>query len=480
MSHLLNVLYVVGGVLLLFGAAIFVHEWGHFVVARWRGLKVEAFAIGMGPKMFSWVRDGIEYSIRWIPAGGFVRLPQMITSEALEGGSELRSQLPPASPFSKILVALAGPLMNVVFAFAIAALIYFTGLPVLVNPSIIGYVDPNSAEGKAGIQEGDRIVAVDGKMVKSWQEVQEITALARTNVLPVVIERGDQRKTYHLTAQVNPLVGLKMLQLDPRDHPEVVEVLPGQPGQAAGLKVKDVVLNFAGVPISSREQLINLIEKRPDQATPMVVKRGDQKVALTVTPRLNPATNKGRIGVALGNSSATVYQVQKPGPTPWEHMSEVWTKTINVLSALLHSKQTGVGVKDLSGPPGILAILAAYINTDYRLALSFLVLLNVNLAVLNLLPVPVLDGGHILMAIVERIRRRPLSVKFVEYTTTAFAVLLIGFMLYVSFNDFQRITIFRSMFQGETKIESSSENAPAPAAAPQAAPAPPTAPAPAR
>lgn len=455
MSHLLNILYVVAGVLLLFGAAIFVHEWGHFFMARRRGLKVEAFAIGMGPKMFSWVRDGIEYSVRWIPAGGFVRLPQMITSEALEGGGESREKLPPVSPWSKILVALAGPVMNVIFAFAIATLIYFTGLPVLVNPSYIGYVDPNSAEAQAGIREGDKIVAVDGKPVKSWQEVQEQTVLARTNVLEVVIERGQERKTYQLGTELNPAFGLKMLRLDPRDHPEVVDVISGQAGEAAGLKVRDVVLNFAGVPISSREQLINLIEKRPGEPTEIIVKRSDHKVTLSVTPRLNPTTNKGRIGVALGNSSATVYQVQKPGPTPWEHMSEVWTKTINVLSALMHSKQTGVGVKDLSGPPGILAILAAYINTDYRLALSFLVLLNVNLAVLNLLPVPVLDGGHILMAVIERIRRKPLSVKVVEYTTTAFAVLLISFMLYVSFNDFRRLSLFKSMFQSETRVEPS-------------------------
>jgi regulator of sigma E protease len=461
---------VVLGVLLLFGAAIFVHEWGHYWMARRRGLKVEAFAIGMGPKMFSWVRDGIEYSVRWIPAGGFVRLPQMITSETLEGGSELRDKLPPVSPLSKILVALAGPVMNVVFAFVIATVIYFTGLPVVVNPSIIGYLDPQSAEAQAGIREGDRIVAIDGKPIKSWQEVMEYTALARTNVLSVAIEREGHRKTYQLGTEINPVIGLKMLRLDPRDHPEVVDVQSGMPGEAAGLKVKDVVISFAGVPISSREQLIGLIEKRPGESSQILVNRGAEKLTLTVTPRLNPASKKGRIGVALGNSTATVYQVQKPGPLPWDNISEVWNKTIGVLGALLHSKQTGVGVKDLSGPPGILAILAAYINTDYRLALSFLVLLNVNLAVLNLLPVPVLDGGHILMAVIERIRRRPMSVKVVEYTTTAFAVLLISFMLYVSFNDFRRISIFRSMFQSETKIESSEKapnSAPEPATTPE-------------
>lgn len=467
MSHFLNVLYVVAGVLLLFGAAIFVHEWGHYIVALWRGLKVEAFAIGMGPKMFSWVRNGIEYSIRWIPAGGFVRLPQMITSEALEGGSEGREKLPPVSPWDKILVALAGPFMNVVFGFFIAGVIYFTGLPVLVDPPFIGHVDPKSPEAALGIQAGDKVLAVEGKAIKSWPEVQEAAALARTNVLKVTIERNGERKDYQLATELNPVFGLKMLNLEPRGHPEVLEVLPGQAGEEAGLKLRDVVVSFAQVPISSREQLISLIEKRPGEPTEMVVERGDQKVAIKVTPRLNPATQKGRIGVALGNSSSTVYQVQRPGPTPWAHMTEVWNKTIGVLGALMHSKQTGVGVKDLSGPPGILAILAAYINTDYRLALSFLVLLNVNLAVLNLLPVPVLDGGHILMALIERVRRRPLSVKFVEYTTTAFAVVLISFMLYVSFNDFKRIAAFKSLFQSETKIESSEKPAttPVPASA---------------
>ena len=110
-------------------------------------------------------------------------------------------------------------------------------------------------------------------------------------------------------------------------------------------------------------------------------------------------------------------------------------------------------MKDLSGPPGILAMLAAYLNADYRLALSFLVMLNINLAIINLFPVPVLDGGHILKAIIERIRKKPLSVRTLEYTTTAFAVLLISFMLYVSFNDAKRFSLFKSMFRGETKIE---------------------------
>jgi regulator of sigma E protease len=145
--------------------------------------------------------------------------------------------------------------------------------------------------------------------------------------------------------------------------------------------------------------------------------------------------------------------IQRPGPTPWEQVRDVLDKTFATIGALVHSRETGVGAKDLSGPVGILSILAAQVKTDYRLALSFLVLLNINLAIINLLPIPVLDGGHILMAIIEKIWRRPLSLKFVEYTTTGFAMLLISLMLYITFFDIKRWQLFRAMFNSDVQIE---------------------------
>jgi len=472
MSEILNVAYVIVAVLLLFGAAVFVHEFGHFWMARRRGLKVEAFAIGFGPKIFSWTRDGIEYSWRWIPAGGFVKLPQMITSEALEGDSNSAGEkIPPAPPLSKILVAVAGPLMNIIFGFAIAALLYFVGLPVAVNPSIIGHVEPGSDEYNKGIREGDQIVLVDGKMAKSWQEVQEITALARTNVLAVVTERNGLRATNYLTAKVNDTVGLKVLDLEPRDHPVVSLVEKGSPAEKAGLQERDKFISFGGVPVVGQQQLVDLIRKRGGVPTQVVVERDKKLLALTVTPRfIDPEKKIGRIGVGLTGDSTMVYRVMKPGPKPWEMIADVWNRTISVFNALLHSKQTGVGPKDLSGPVGIIAMLAIWVNTDYRLALYFLVLLNVNLAVLNLLPVPVLDGGHVLLSIIEKVRRRPLSARIQEYATTAFAVLLISFMLYVTFFDIRRLPFFKLMFKRDVQIEeveSPAENSkPAPAPAP--------------
>ncbi|MDB6056691.1 MAG: rane-associated zinc metalloprotease, partial [Verrucomicrobiales bacterium] len=293
MSQILNILYVSIVVLLLFGASIFVHEFGHYWVARKRGLKVEGFAIGFGPKIFSWVRDGIEYSVRWIPAGGFVKLPQMITSQQLEGTAD--ASIPPAAPFSKILVAIAGPVMNVIFAFFVAGIIYFVGLPEPVNPSIIGYVEPGSAEAKFGIQEGDRIVNVDGKPVSSWEQIREATVFARTNVLPVSIVHEGKTNTYPLMAKVSDIGG-KFLNLDPKEHPVITAFTDKEsPASKAGLKVDDEFVSFDGVPVVNQPALIEMIQERAGKATECIVKRGDQKVKVMVTPEVNPDTKKGRI-----------------------------------------------------------------------------------------------------------------------------------------------------------------------------------------
>jgi regulator of sigma E protease len=457
---LLNTVYVIVAVLLLFGAAVFVHEYGHYWMALRRGLKIEGFSIGFGPKIVSWMRDGVEWSWRWIPAGGFVKLPQMTTSDALEGKpGEEATPLPPAPPWAKIQVAFAGPFMNVVFGIVIAIFLWGVGIPVQINPPIIGYVDPDSREAKLGIQPGDVILSVDSKQVTSWHEVQETSILARGTNLSVVIGRpGQSTNTYELNTIMSEALGLKILNLDPRDHPLIKRVLSDWPAEAAGLKSGDEILMFADVPVFGAEQFISLVGKCGGQPKPIVVRRDGERKTLTVTPRLEAKAKAARIGAEIGTGKP-IYRIEHT--TPWVQVGSVLERTIKTFSALAHSKETGVGLKDLSGPPGILALLAYYVNTDWRLALSFLVLLNINLAIINLLPLPVLDGGHIVMAAIEKVFRRPLPHRLVEYVTTAFAFLLIGFMAYVSWNDVQRWSLFRSMFKQQVTIENQQTSPPA-------------------
>lgn len=465
--QVLTWVWVGAAVVLLFGASIFVHEFGHFLVARWRGLKVEALSIGFGPKIIGWTRNGIEYAWRWIPAGGYVKLPQMLTSEALEGKQEgeWAQELPPISPGSKILVALAGPTMNVLFAFLLATILYFVGLPVRVNPAIIGAVEPGTPEGELGLRAGDRVVAVNGKRVKSWEEAQMIAAMAPTNVLPVSIAHDGATNTYFLKTEVNKELGLKLLNLAPMAHPVIQEVGQGSAAQMAGLKPGDKVLEFGGVPIVGQEQLVNLIKKRPGMRTSIGVERGRERLELTVTPRPDPATRTGLLGVVVAPDTTSVYQLQWPGPPPWELVGKVCDQTFATIGALFHSRQTGVGIDDLSGPPGILAMLAAETKADFRLGLRFMVLLNISLAILNLLPLPVLDGGHIGLAVIEKLRGRPVSARIQEYATTMFAVLLISFMLYVSYNDvIRRFPLFDALFDQQVQIESGATHSNAPPA----------------
>jgi regulator of sigma E protease len=454
--------YVVLAVIVFFGASVFVHEYGHFWMARLRRMVVLGFSIGFGPKIFGWMdRHGVEWAVRWIPAGGFVKLPQMLTSETIEGAAD--PAVPPASPVSRIWVALAGPVMNILFALAIASVIWLVGLPVPVNPPIIGYVEPDSAEARLGIREGDRMIRVDGKLVRRWQDVQRFTVLARSQNIAVEIARGDSVSNYVLTAVVNPTFGLKLLNLDPKDHPVIMDLAPGGAAQEAGMAVNDQFISFGGVPVVGQSQLVELIRAQTGKPAQVEVQRASQRMTFTVTPRVDPTSGVARIGVTIAPSRVLTYQLQRPGPTPWEQVSGVLVQMGELVGALAHSKETGVSAKDMSGPVGIFGKLAADVNADIRLALSFLVMLNVNLAIINLLPIPVLDGGHITMALYEIITRRRVAPRFQEIATSAFAVLLLSFMAYVSFFDVvKRGPLFRAMFRQETVIEAPSQPTPAP------------------
>ena len=457
---ILTIIYVIAAVLLLFGAAIFVHEWGHYFVARMCGMKVEEFAIGFGKILWKREKDGILYTVRAIPAGGFVKLPQMLTSEALEGKNEEEAELlPEISPWAKIAVAVAGPIMNIVFAVVLATVIYYVGLPEMITPPVVGNLSKESPEYELGIREGDIVTKIDGEEIPSWEEANKLTMLSLTNRFAVTFLRDRDEFTQVLTATpISEKIPLKILDLPPKYPPTVGRVLEGQAASEAGLQKDDKIVSLGGIPIGGPGQLIDELQKNGGKATEITVHRNGEPVTLTITPRI--IEGKVMIGVQFG-AGPRVYIERYPGPTPWENISEVGSLMWRTLYALFHPKQTGVGVSDLSGPVGILAMLGAMVKTDYRLALNFLVLLNVNLAILNMLPIPVLDGGHTVMGLIEGIFRRKIPAKLQEWATTGFAVALISLMVYVTFHDvFMRRGIFVDMFNSDTEVQAPADPSP--------------------
>jgi len=434
-SLITNWVYPIFVVAFFFGLTIFIHEFGHFLMAKRRGMKIERFSIGFGHALWKWTRNGVEYRLSWIPFGGYVALPQMAPMEMLEGKTDTPAeQLPPASPADKILVSLAGPALNVALGIVLACVLWLFGTP--ANPSIVGWVEPGSPEEQSGIRPGDRIVQVNDQKVQTWSELMEAIAFSRQPTVRLLVERANQKLEFNLETRTNEKFKIKTLELYPRERPFARRVFPKSPSEQAGIRPNDRFVSIEGVPVHSKEQMIMLIGERADQPTAIKVLRDGKLLTLTAVPEFNKKAKAGRIGVELGDD----LEIVRPGPTPVRQFEEVLGSMWRLVKALVHHKETGVGLGSVSGPVGISVFWwYAIVSGGILMGVKIAVILNINLAILNLLPIPVLDGGHILFSAIETVIRRPLNARFVHISQTTFAALLIAFMLYITvFSDIRR------------------------------------------
>lgn len=445
---ILKFLFICAEVVLLFNLLIVVHELGHFLAAKWRGLVVEKFAIWFGKPIWSKTIGGVEYRLGSIPAGGYVAIPQLAPMEALEGKVESdRSKLPPVKPIDKIIVAAAGPAFSLGLALVFAIIVWVVGRPVseMDRSTTIGYLLPDGPAAKAGLEPGDKILSVDGHQVsrfspagKARESIIWNIARSETSTIPIVVERDGQPRTFEVTPIAPEREGLgrkqiKQIGILPAQTPRIAKVVKDSPAALAGLQSQDLVIAANGQKLLSMVSLAELLKTTGSDPVLLTVQRGDRTFEVKVTPQIPVEGEKiPRIGVQWDDRGmATIAH-----PSPWEQIAGS-VDTIFETIAAVASPKSGITLQHLSGPVGIMRLYYQLFESPdgWRLALWFSVVLNVNLALLNLLPIPVLDGGHIVLAIVEGIRRRPINIRVLEVVQTACAMLIIGFMLYVTFYD---------------------------------------------
>ena len=441
--EVLRFLFISLEVVLLFNLLILVHELGHFLAARWRGLVVEKFAIWFGKPIWRRTIQGVEFRLGCIPAGGYVAIPQLAPMEVLEGRVDTdRSQLPPVKPLDKIIVAAAGPAFSMGLALVMAVLVWFVGKPESESDStMIGFVKPGGPAEQAGLRAGDEILSVDGHPVRRFlggtDGVKWRIIRSEGETIPFQIRRDGEVRTINSGWTKPETAGwrrpaLREVQIAPRIVPGIGFVVHGSAADKAGLKADDLIVAAGGKPLFNLEEIVPLLKENTGRSLELLVQRGNQQLPISLA--VPPATTEKPDGhLDLGIDWG---RVRFSHPSPWSQVADAATTIFRMVGALM-SPKSDVKAAHFSGPVGIMRLYYQVFETSYgwQLALSLSVLINVNLALLNLLPFPVLDGGHIVLAIVEGIRRKPINVRVVEVVQTACALLLIGFMLYVTFFD---------------------------------------------
>ncbi len=455
---MLTTVFTIAVVALLFGLTIFVHELGHFLAARWCGLVVDVFSIGFGPALWQRKVNGIVYKIGCIPFGGYVALPQLDPNgmEKLQGSSKTDEpqpfekapapetpdspprHLPYISPAKRILVSAAGAAGNIILAIMLAWVVYLVGKPATLAETspIVGYVANDSLAYKAGLRIGDAVVSANGEAVQSW--IDFLMVCARFESVNATVRRGGETLTLTIPTERGMFGEQTLGGVDGRSLCMVLATDPGMSAARAGLQGGDIIVEYDGHEIISRTQLIALVGERKGLTSPIKVRRNNELVTSHVTPDYDPKTEQVRIGVQF---NVTDVEFDKTvHPSPWSQIKSHSTAIFRTLGALTTPGQAGPAARSIGGPLAILITYYYVVRISLMVAVFFTAFLNVNLAILNILPIPVLDGGHILFCLWELITRRPVHARVISIATNTFAILLITVFVFLTGRDVWRMT----------------------------------------
>lgn len=442
-------------VVILLGIMILIHELGHFWAALAVGVKVETFSIGFGPRLFGFKRGETDFRISAIPFGGYVRMlgeqpGQSVVLQAGEldrqrdAGAEEHAVDPRAfyakPRWQRAIVIIAGPLMNVVLAIAIVAGLYMYAFPKEVESAdpVITSIARGSAAAHAGLQPGDKIIQIGDKRDPNWQDVVTLESLNANRAVPVVIDRRGQTLNYSVTPRMDPKEGVGVAGWNGEEDVQVGPVLKGSPAEAAGLRTGDLLLSVDDQPVVSPVVLRDAVIRSAGKAVTIKIMRDNRVQTISVTP--TPSHERSlpwHIGIGFKYRMEIVRLGF--GPAMAESLkfnSQNATMVFRVLGSIMERR---VSPKALAGPIGIAQMSS---EAAQQGPFSFLLLMSVvslNLAIFNLLPIPILDGGTLLLLIVEMLLQREVSLQVKETVLKLGFVFLMMIVVFVIYNDISRI-----------------------------------------
>jgi len=429
--------------LLVLGVLVFVHELGHFLLARWNGVRVLTFSLGFGPKLLKVQRGDTEYCISAIPLGGYVKMAGENPEDPQTGADD---EFMAKSKWQRFQILIAGPAMNILLAIVLLAVVLMRGAEVpayLDQPAAVGAVQPGSPAERAGLQPGDTITKFGTADIRTWEHLEMAVAARPERDIEVLVQRAGREERLNIRPDLTELSTRNGARFEigtigvlPDSHPIVASLVPGRPAEQAGLAVDDVILSIDGERMVLASQIAQTISKKPgDQPIQVRVRRDGVEQAFSVMPY----REGDRTMIGLGPREPT----RSFTPTPIGAIVMSVERNIEMSGMILGTLKdlvTGeASPKQLMGPVGIAQLSGESAQAGWIALLALMASISLNLGLINLMPIPVLDGGHIFIMAIETISRRDFSLAMKEKMLFVGFVLLMTLMVTVIYNDLTRI-----------------------------------------